>query len=240
MEHNKALYFIELLRLAFNNPDRKQALKSVVVEIKLKGSLLEYEEGYNNFKIFMKLIDELITSDSRIKAEIEIEILKTKLIDMAIDSFEGSDEEKQKFLKIIQNTTELRSEYEIIHDQFDEFLPSVIPIQIVVEKDGQSFGMFHIDSKTKVLKIKSIKPGKYSVKLSTGRVLWEGKLNEKDLFWARAYPEAKLPAAAETQSEIAQNKQKPTISADLLNKELTLNVFPWFESGTMVLTFKAQ
>jgi hypothetical protein len=74
-------------------------------------------------------------------------------------------------------------------------------------------------------------PGKHKVRLSNGRVLWEGDLEKEDLIWAFAFPERDLPMAAQTESHV----QEPTKTLSLLEGELIMYVYAGLESGKMRL-----
>jgi len=75
--------------------------------------------------------------------------------------------------------------------------------------------------------IGNVLPGRYTVRFSNGRVLWEGELSKEDLLWAYAFPGKDLAMAAET--EVSQGKPTRTIS--LLSGEIMLSVFAGLESG---------
>ena len=79
--------------------------------------------------------------------------------------------------------------------------------------------------------ISPISPGRYTVRFSNGRVLWEGDILREDVIWAFAYPDKDLPMAAETEP----SQREPTRTLSLLNGELIMQVFAGLESGEIRL-----
>ena len=73
--------------------------------------------------------------------------------------------------------------------------------------------------------------GNYSIRLSNGRVLWEGNIEAKDVIWKSAYPEKEYPMAAATQKD----ESNQTKSIKLLNREMSLNFYAGMESGRIAL-----
>jgi len=72
-----------------------------------------------------------------------------------------------------------------------------------------------------------ITPGKYSVKLNTGRILLTTELKETDLAWEAAFPGKNLALAAATEDE----DTSPTRRFSLLSGDLQILVFAQMENG---------
>ena len=97
---------------------------------------------------------------------------------------------------------------------------------IEVLKDGEPIASFAV---TEVpIKLMNIDPGQYTIRLSTGRVLWEDQLLKKHLIWLDAYGDEDLPMAAKTEEDAAA---RPTVSDPLMGGELTMDVIPGLKSG---------
>ena len=80
--------------------------------------------------------------------------------------------------------------------------------------------------------VRGIRPGTYTVALDTGRLLWTGELRENDLVWGRAFPERRLPVAAESR-EIAA---PPSKRIPLPVAPLWIVVYPGVEAGAIQVT----
>jgi len=158
--------------------------------------------------------------------------MELKLNDIASGIFKGSDAEKQKVLKLIKDNPDLYSKYSKLYNYLAAFSSEDHVFQIEIEKDGHSIGVFEFNKESNRILIKEISKGAYSIKLSTGRLLWEGKLREEDLIWTKAFPKEGLPAAAETEPI----HQRPTLTESLLEGEIVMEVYPWLKSGIILLS----
>ena len=228
------LYFVKILQAAFQVPDRTSALKLAVEEIVALGSTPEYREGFENFQKLVKVLEDEVVSDADLRDEVAAEALEARLLDIATNSLEGTDEDKQLLLQFIEENPELKTALQVMQKRLASRLPGSPVVEIEVEKDNLSFGLYRLEAEIGRVVILGIQEGEYTVKLSTGLLLWQGKVRAEEVLWQLAYPGKKLPVAAETK----MLRQQPTLVSDLLNGEGKLEVFPNLESGTIVLTFK--
>jgi hypothetical protein len=234
MTENQNLYFIRLLQEAFRNPDRKRAIKAAIDEIESKSKLAEYREGYRNFQAFLRAIDKYASSEPEIAGSLGAEIIESKMIDILTNIFQGNEKDKQALMKLIKTDSGLLSDYEALKTEISEFLPTETLIMIEILKDDRYYASFAYEPSTKLISVKGITPGSYTIRLSTGVLLWEGQLQEKELIWTKAFPKEKVKAAAETKAI----GQKASHSEPLLNGELTLEIFPGLESGAILLSIR--
>jgi hypothetical protein len=231
MTENQNLYFIRLLQEAFRNPDRKRAMKAAIDEIESKSTLAEYREGYRNFQAFLQAIDKYASSEPEIASGLGAEAMESKMIEILTNTFEGNEKDKQAIIELIKADPGLLSDYEALKTEISEFLPAETAIMIEILKDGRPYTSFAYKPLSSLISVKGITPGSYAIKLSTGLLLWEGHLQEKELIWTKAFPKEKVKAAAETKAI----GRKASLSKLLLNGELTLEVFPGLESGAIQL-----
>lgn len=75
-----------------------------------------------------------------------------------------------------------------------------------------------------------VDPGDYCLKLDTGRVLWERRLEAEHVLWTRAFPGVPLQAAADTGG---QRRRPPALRETLLGGVLILRVYPGLERGRL-------
>ena len=107
-------------------------------------------------------------------------------------------------------------------------------VDIVIERDGDIISTCSFWSTPATRTIGGIVAGSYLLRLDTGRVLWEGRLAEEDLLWARAFPKQALRVAADTGGARRQMAREVV----LLEGTLILRVFAGVESGTVEIELK--
>ena len=125
-------------------------------------------------------------------------------------------------------------EYRIGFRQFQRFMveaycPQVPTVRL--EKGERVLAEVIPCQATQELRISDIRPGDYAIRLSTGRLLWSGNLQEGDLIWARAFPTAALPLAADT----GDSRAVWTQEMKCLRNEIVMRVYPGIEHGMIGL-----
>jgi len=116
-------------------------------------------------------------------------------------------------------------------DQFDRFMHLVhehAQIVLNVTRDGNPIGSIRLAPGEEGGSITGIVSGRYTICLSTGRLLWEGDIHASDLCWAMAFPGQPLALAADTKGTPKTPSRKESICDGLL-----LVVFPGIESGEL-------
>jgi len=234
MSDGNNLYFVRILQAAFLERDRTRVLKSAMEEIIALGNAPEYREGYRNFQNLMKALENEVVPDVALVDDVTAETLEARMLDIVTNSIEGSEDDKQVVMQLIQENPELRLALQEMRNSLAILFPGDPAVEIEVEKDGFSFGLYRLEAGIDRIVIPGIQEGEYAVKLSTGLLLWQGRLRAEDILWHLAFPGQKLPAAAETK----MLRQQPILASDLLDGEVRLELFPTLESGTIVLTFK--
>ena len=119
--------------------------------------------------------------------------------------------------------------------QFRRFMDEVrssSAIPMILEKDGEPIQALELSPSQVVASIANIEPGKYTLKLSTGRVLWEEELTLLDLVWEEAFPGEALPFAADSEERVLSFSRRE----ELLSGELVLSVSPGLASGSIWIT----
>jgi hypothetical protein len=143
-------------------------------------------------------------------------------------------------------------EYKLGFEQFNRFMAEVndsfkkhfeepvdmmaslvkdLALEIIIERNGENVISIPVKGGPFSEKIKNIKPGKYDVRLSTGRMLWQGELTEQDLVWTAAFPGTDMALAADT----GDDAEHMTREIRLLEGELIIRVMPELESGCIEL-----
>ena len=216
------LYFIPVLDKAFRQTKPWVALKDAFDEIKRLGKQEQYREGFVNFVRFMGQIckyQELRKSDS----------MRQLIAEIATETFDGTEKEKQAVIKVIMSRAEFKAECETICKEagVDQDKYTDVVIQVFCQKRliGEKAFTKIPDRKS----IEGILPGSYMFRLNIGRVIWQGNLTGKDLIWIEAFGAKRLDLAAETEN----NKRIPTRKIVLLGGDVVLRTFAGVESGSI-------
>jgi hypothetical protein len=228
-EDSKRLYFIPLLARAVESGDQTQAMKDAFEEIERVGNQPGYEEGFQQFQEFIKsaILPSVEESNEKIRS-IRNAIYRL-IYDLVTDTFEGDENLKDAFISAIKRNPRWNAEYERIESEMQDYLPPDSPIQIEILRENQVIDSLHPTAET--ITVSPIFPGRYTVRLSNGRILWEGDLTREDLIWTFAYPDQDISMAAETEDF----REKPVKTISLLDGEIILRTFAGLESGRIIL-----
>lgn len=113
----------------------------------------------------------------------------------------------------------------------DSHLSPEISAEIEILKNNQILKSLPISPN--IVSLKPVLPDDYLIRLSTGRILWEGKFAKEDLIWAFAFQEKDIKMAAATDI----HKRTPTRTIQLLNGEIILKVFAGIEAGEIKIEY---
>ena len=229
MADNKKLYFIPIITKALNSEAQERAMQEAFDEIGKLGKKPEYNEGFQQFQEFIHASLRLPGVRPEQKIQFIRNAIYNLIYDLAAGTFEGDRRQQDDLINALKKVPHWNEEYERIKKEARDFLSPDLPIEIEVLKGDKVIGSSPISSTPTSLR--SISPGRYTVRFSNGRILWEGDLLREDLIWTYAFPGRDLPLAAETKSY----RQKPTRSMTLLDGELIVNVYAGLESGEITL-----
>lgn len=232
MIDSKRLYFIPILAQAIRSDDPEQAMAAAFDKIQKLGQLPEYKESFRQFEEFVKHSLDVSKEAADWKSRIIQDAIYRILFDLATDTFVGDEDSKETITKAIQGHSKWRLEFKKIKEEAQRFRHPDASLTVEVLKNDQVIDSFPIT--VEPFSIHSIIPGQYTVRLSNGRVLWEGDINEEDVIWTYAYPQKDLPMAAKTD----ESRQIPTKTVSLLNGEFIMQIYAGLESGR--ITFKSE
>ena len=102
-----------------------------------------------------------------------------------------------------------------------------LELKICIEKNNETLCSLPVSPDPFMKTIHDITPGKYSIKINTGRILLTTELKETDLIWEAAFPGKNLELAAATEDE----ETNPTRRFSLLTGDLQILVFTQMENG---------
>lgn len=227
MNDSKRLYFIPIIDDALGSDNPAVALMGAFKKIRDLGMTKEYKKGFAQFRLFMGKIVKAYVENSPDREQLIREDIHSLITDLVTDSFEGSEEEKKALIESLTRNNKWRTEYERMKEELADVIEPHPPIGIVVLKDGEPIASFAISEVP--IKLLNIDPGQYTIRLSTGRVLWEDQLLKKHLIWLDAYGDEDLRMAAKTEED--DTAAQPTVSDPLMGGELTMAVIPGLKSG---------
>ena len=225
------LYFISIIAKALEQKDTEGSLRQAFEEIKSLGEKPEYGQGFQQFQQFMNTVNEQVkdkSSDDRLRTE----IAKQLIVELATDTFEGTDEDKRKALSIIKSNPQWRKEYDQLVAEIEELSQVPESIEILISRDNKPFKSVAFSNIPGSKGIDRITAGVYNIAFATGRVIWEGKLTAQDLIWVEAYPGRPFDLAADTTGL----KPEPTKEISVFDGEIIIQIFPSIESGSMKIT----
>jgi hypothetical protein len=216
MDKSKRLYFIPIIERALRSDDQESAMAEAFEEIERLGKLPQYKEGFRQFQEFIHI---------SLKLSNETRLIHGLMHELATDTYEGGQQKKEALIAALEKFPEWYREYGRIKEEAEAFLSPETPLDVEILKDGLVIGSF--PASIDAYSISSVRPGTHMVRLSNGRVLWEGDIKKEDIIWSFAFPEKDLPMAAETEPY----EKGATRSIPLLNGEIVMEVIPGLESG---------
>jgi hypothetical protein len=221
------LYFISIIARALQSPDVDRALRDAFLKIKQMGIEKRYAEGFRNFELFMQQVYNRCQVTATDDVRELIALLSTGM-------FEGTLQEKELLLHIINSHPQWKAEYEAFcRMEAHEDLTQDFPVIAVLSEKG----LIKEITFTKVSgceSIDNIVPGNYKLELTnTGWIIWEGHLAAEKLISSEAPKSENLSLAA--------GDAIPTDEIDLLdNKELMLYTYAGTESGCIKIELRRQ
>ncbi len=226
MSDKKRLYFIPIIDKALSSDQPVEALKKAFEKIRKLGKETKYKEGFRQFQDFIEMAVKLPGKEPEAKRQRISDTIYQLIYGLVTDTFEEGSDQKESIIRALTKNPEWRVEYERIKEEMNAVLFPQPLLGIEVLKEAELIASFPISEIP--INLINIDPGQYTIRLSNGRVLWEGELTRKDLLWMDAFAEGDLKMAAKTEDEV-----EPTISESLLDSELVMKVFLGLESGEM-------
>jgi len=227
-EPSQHLYFIKLLQDALESDFPKTALKDAISEIQSKSSQAEFKIGYEHFLRFIQVIEDEILTNTDIRNSVEYWHNLQKGIDILIDDFKGSTEERQEVLGYFKDDIDFAQ----LKHEIESSIEEKAPLLIEISRDDQNIGSFEWSPSKEAFVQRGVTPGDYMVRLSNGRLLWHSRIDENQLQWSLAFPGREYPVAAMSEPLRAE----PSISDKICDGSFRLDVIPGLETGTIVIT----
>lgn len=223
---SKDLSFIPIIAKALQSDNPKKALLEAFHEIRQLSNRADHKQMYIQFQKFIDTIYQQ-TEAKYLEKDFSDLVVKELILELTTDTFEGDSKEKDAAIALINSEEKWQDIYNQITKQLqDQPEPSYT---IFIEKDSKRINTITLTESVNIYLMKDIFPGHYTIKLNTGRVLWDSEFSDEDLIWTRAYPDIPLKLAADTDDKEASSKRE----INLLDNKLVIQVFPGMESGTL-------
>lgn len=228
----KHLYFIPIIAQALEQADPRAALQAAFGEIDQLGRDPQYACGWEQYQRFMKAARQ-----GRAQKQALQQLLVGELIvELASGLFDGSDTERQAVWELVHSRAEWRTAYEQARGELSAPGGGLRNLIAHVSRDEQTIGRLVLTPTSRTTTVANITPGRYSLALDTGRVIWEGTLTEADTLWAHAFPGEPFDLAAADGRVVA----RPAREIPLLGGELMLRCCPGLEAGRLELESAAS
>lgn len=222
------LYFIPIIADALREVDPRAALTAGFEKIETLGLQPGYERGFKQFRRFMAEVDKNWKRPSQKSEDQASDIFGWLAAQVAEGLLE--EHEAKAVLDLIDLGSPWQEELEKLHRETSETQIPRAP-EMIIERNGERIVSIACEHLPVTTEIENVKPGLYSVKLDTGRLIWEEELTRHELLWIYAFPEQDLDLAADTGEAVERTTREIT----LLNGNLIIRVFPGAESGRLEL-----
>ena len=219
MSEEKNMYFIPILIKAFESEEPIEAMEKALLEINELGKLSEYSEGFEQFNKFLEVGIQSQENES-------FELIDKVLIGLVSKSIKIEPKERDEIIEQIKLNPNLMDRYTQISEEYN----FSIPLSLDIYKDDDLISSQIISQKEDELNITKIEPGNYSIRLSNGRMLWEGEIKTEDV--------TKLEREYSLAAETEESDIKPTRNIELIKDEIQLFVYAGIEFGKFKIVIK--
>ncbi len=231
MDDNQ-LYFIAILKKAFEDPDPVQAFSEALLEIVQLAEDSKYSAGFEQFEAMFSLgLKDLTNETEQFSKQSDI-MFDRLLARLASATFEGPQETHDILLEYIKANPQLNRRFTRICSELPTIMEELIPIEIDLFRDDSLIITREFRGKAKAIEFPGIGAGNYLLKLSNGRLLWEGYIGLKDVIWKEAFPDQQYPMAADTKGWSTVSTKSFIVG----DGNFMLSIEVGLESGKIVLT----
>jgi len=220
------LYFVPVSVKALDSPQPETALLRAFAEIEERGQQPEYRWGHAQFRRFMDLV--VGTADRSHDASVVPEDAATLMVELTAGCLEGTAEEAPVRALLVSRPVWREALEALMREMAPPVHESGTVDLTVMGPEGVTESI-HLSAEVESAWLTKVVPGPYLMRLSTGRVLWNGQLAAADLLWSEAYPEGDLRfAATDKHHERIARRTIP-----VLGGEVMLHLYPGPESGEL-------
>ncbi len=180
-------------------------------------------ESVDQIEAMNKALREIIKLGKRKEYHVGYEQFK-QFVESGIKS---QNKAKELIDRIKSNPELLEKYYKIDEEQKTD-------ISLEIYKEEKQISSQSLVPKEEQLTFTNIEPGNYSIRLSNGRVMWDGEIKIEDVTINKSQPQKVYSLAAKTdKSDIT-----PTRTIELLKDEMQLLIYAGLEFGKFKIILK--
>jgi len=221
---NRNLYFVPILAEALRGSDQCGSLEKAFMAIERLAQDPDYAVGYRNFIWFMAEV-----CDHR--QRLDDHDLRMVMIEWAAGGSDEAERWDSLLSRLLERYPWLRGEYEALCQACGH---RSLSLRLQILRDGQQIGEVNSEAVPGRHVIDDISPGHYALRLDTGLVVWEGRLDARSLIWTQAYGGRSLELAAEA----GESRWQPTYEVVVSGVGVVLRTFAGLESGLLEIELK--
>jgi len=219
----KDMYFVPILARAVGHPQARSALKAAFLRIQSLAQ--DQPRGFSQFCRFMTAVAE--NSQGQQAEGTDEATIEPLILELATDSFEGSEDERQAAQELVLSRRQWRDQFEQLKAELDEIVAPMAVPHLLLRREDRTLVSISLGQGNLRRTVANITPGRYLLELDSGRLLWEASLTSKDLVFSAAFPGRPLALAADT-GEFSLSTTRQEI---LAGGKLIIRVVPGIETG---------
>lgn len=226
-------YFVPLLLDARDAAEPEQALRDAFDTILDLGRQPAYQHSFAQFLQFMEEVGRSTGQQVETDRQLASLLADELIIALATDTRQSTEQDKATLRERVLSRADWREKYERILADLQGGQDVPWPVEVIVARDGVEFPSLLFSRAGVTQRIGHVVSGRYSLKFSTGRVLWAGELRKADVEWTSAFPGRALDLAA---ADAGTPQAEPSREIGLLGGEVVVRIFPGLEAGVMTIT----
>lgn len=222
------LYFIPILLDALGAPDPLRSLREAFQTIEALGQDPEYRDDYAQFRDFMVAVH----NEMRMLPSVEDEANIESLVLLEAVLF-GSRHVRELHRKLVHRP-DLRIRLEAFRRAHSEYTAPQTCVELVLYRRETEILRARLASPGDTVSAPGLAPDAYRVAFSTGRLIWEGRLEEADLLVTQGPQSRPLRLAAAAEGDTGQ----PTREIACYDGAILLRTYAGLENGALEIALR--
>lgn len=212
------LFFIPILAKALQAPDITAGLREAFARIRERQHDPGYREGYVQWLRFLEAATESAQrGEQQVVSEAAVRMILRRVL--RGDPARGPQSSQAA-------TQSLR--WETCTRAISESAMRTATLTLQIYREDDLIASLPLPPADEAI-VRGIRPGRYTLTLDTGRLLWSGELSQADVLWHRAFPGRPLTLAAESAPASASFSRRIFLSVGMPE----IVVLPGVETGTL-------
>ena len=217
------VFFIPILLDALQGRDPLQAIQEAFRTIEAMGKKAKFRKGWAQFCDFMGKVKRELAALASCDDDAD-----TGFLDL-LEAVLSSPRHVEQLDRGLVHRPDLRIRLDLLRRVVTAFAPLDSPVDVVLHREELELVRARLVSPGESTVIPGLVPGAYRVTFSTGRLLWEGRLEEADLLIRKSSRPEPLRLAAEGVGDKSHSSRVIACHAG----GIVLRTFPGLESGSL-------